>query len=683
MAGDAKKRIEEAAEKAVRAKLDPLNALSNQVPGASRKFGCLNPDNTKVVFQDGSEAPVQVTGRPVSRCGPVTDLGDGTYHMEGRKVDLTQVDGAAENAFVLLTADWQDYYVKKVFPSGDDGDPVPELYKVPTDMLPDPTYAVVPTLTFPYDPLQNNLRSFPEPSWDTTVLLDPDPSNLNVPDPISPFDIKGYIPHRVVRFSLDGKHIVVLSFTNQSGGATTTLHYAILQKFKLVKADLSNPIDRVEYATIDTGEVILDSYFTNIPNSMCQSRSMDYGVHPRVRSFNPLLTTSSASSLSAFVPNPFITIGGSDVSTTTNTYATDDITFQKNFLYSCIPIVRKGVDGPVLDLIGMYLDTTAMYRDFSSTTTVINTSLSQTGCASDPAVVIYSTIYSETSTSSSTYTLVPKSTRKEQFWRKMIDSVSTVIVNSSIVGGSTTTCTCPSIAPDLSPIPSVCTTNPGGTEAAGVWTVINSSSNSLCGASDPAVPDSPPAIRILRGCVGFNFIDVNLGTKSIAIDVIDTVPAATIPLPGNISNYYYPFLKDATNNGFDSEDVRLTDTAGIYRFNFADNPAFYPKTKYYTNPVTDFDAGTTPIGVTIPIAFDTHFVGNAASFLSGQSAYKTKKHLSVVGDNPKEVSTWLAYSGGISIQTLRYNYTTSTLSEGKTYSGTIPADYAIGDITVV
>ena len=92
MDGNTRKRIEEAAERAVKAKLDPLNALSNQTPGASRKFGCLSPDNTKIIFQDGSEAPVQVSGRPVSRCGPVTDLGDGTYHMEGRKPDQINID---------------------------------------------------------------------------------------------------------------------------------------------------------------------------------------------------------------------------------------------------------------------------------------------------------------------------------------------------------------------------------------------------------------------------------------------------------------------------------------------------------------------------------------------------------------------------------------------------------------
>ncbi len=98
----AKKIIEAAAAKAVKLRLDGvLNSLSNQTPGSQRNFGCLNDDNTKIVFPDKTSAPVYVTGRPVSRCGPVTSMGDGTYHMEGRKVDVITIGGGSDAWFIM------------------------------------------------------------------------------------------------------------------------------------------------------------------------------------------------------------------------------------------------------------------------------------------------------------------------------------------------------------------------------------------------------------------------------------------------------------------------------------------------------------------------------------------------------------------------------------------------------
>lgn len=242
MSGSIKKRIQDAAEKAVRAKLDPLFHLYAQYPNTPRTFGCLDSGGSRITFQDGTSAPVIVNGLPVSRCGPVTDLGNGTYYMEGKRVEQITVDGNVLAPWFVLGA-----------------------YSIDPDVI----YNTGP-ITFPEFSLieGKSLKQYwIDPSFLSTLYaVDPDLSYLLHPSSSEAQEIplSSHSGMWQVQVSPDLKYIVMLRLATHaheypfegvtyrvwSGRQEMKAYWAIISNFTL--NDLTESVD-MTFATIDQG----------------------------------------------------------------------------------------------------------------------------------------------------------------------------------------------------------------------------------------------------------------------------------------------------------------------------------------------------------------------------------------------------------------------------------------------
>lgn len=347
--GEAGDFVRKVARKAVLKAMTEFAQQAGYPANGLYQVGCLTADQTKVTLPDGSQFKVIIKGTVGDPCGPIVRMNSDTYYFLGSEIKMIQVDGG-KDGLVLITDDFQEYFIKKLKTPNEFGDDIaPELYKLPTTLLPTPDYVINPSTQFPFDAKLDNEKGYPEVLHTTTGGGTIDNAG-------------SFLPCNIVRFSYDQKSLVMANFTDDNG--ITVFHWVIMKNFTL-KKDPETEVCTVESTTITSGELAMDQFFVNSP-TLCYYWDVPsiYGTPTFVeRYFNNTVDTLTQSGAGA-APCTFA-CEGETISTHTYTYYpaghTNDL--KKTFIITCDLILRSEDGEPKLDIMGNAFGTGLLEND--------------------------------------------------------------------------------------------------------------------------------------------------------------------------------------------------------------------------------------------------------------------------------------------------------------------------------
>lgn len=245
-----------------------------------RAVGTLSDDKKTFTASDGIARPAAIFGDPdqvdvglYSQTGKYLVIHPRPVFMTGRRRKTA--------GYVLVTQDYKDYFVRKI----DDT----TLYKVPVNLLPDPTYRHFQNARIPFDPSGLNISAA---------------TSENVTDPKGNYI--GPKPVNIVKFNALDRHLLIANLTAETDG-TTKINWAILKDFALEQNEAEESV--VTSSDIQQGNATVESLFPAVPGN-CPLYIIPYeqnqsGSAPRLGvplvPWNPIVSASGSQTCSGTV----------------------------------------------------------------------------------------------------------------------------------------------------------------------------------------------------------------------------------------------------------------------------------------------------------------------------------------------------------------------------------------------